>query len=118
HEIDYEMPHLDENCFMYRIVDENKFLIPEKLYYKLMSMNKFHDHQFQVNYCLVISETCIDYAPPILLSFYTDATHHTVSRLRELLMQDDRIVDVNLSSKDGIHFTGFGYIRLKDPQYI
>ena len=108
----------DENIEYYYINDKNRNLSPSDLYDKLSSMKKYNKTPINIEKCIMISEKSFDVIKQIVLRFFVSPKNtYLCSDIKEKILKDSRIVNVQLSSKDGGHeFAGFGYAYIKDKQ--
>ncbi|XWV25799.1 putative orfan [Tupanvirus soda lake] len=93
---------------------KEKFYSPLELYDKIMSTKNTSDNNNDiiVDKCVMISEKPSDYKPkPTLRFFLAKNFTMTIDDVKNKLLQDKRIVNVQVASgRDSIHSCGFGYV--------
>lgn len=98
--------------FMYYVHDDNHYLSPCDLYFKLLSMTSYADKKFTVDRCVILSDVPFNYKPPVMIRFFVNK-EITCVNVKNILMKYEKILSVKPASKDGINIVGFGYIELK-----
>ena len=105
------------NSFVYYINDDNRYLSPKDLYFKLTTMTEYRNKPVIIKKCIMLSDTHINTTTPVLRFFIVKKPSMSCSEIKQILLKDNRICNVQIASTDGIDFLGYGYVNLTAKKY-